>query len=344
VGRSQDERTRHRLYYARTRDGWRIALHRYRPTGGATYREPVFLCHGLGSNRFDLDAPGTSLARYLSRAGFDSWVVELRGGGASSRPRFYNRLRFNWNFDDYLYHDLPAALALIHKVTRESKVHWVGHSMGGMLAYAYLAVWNDTSIRSVVTAGSPAFSTIERPLLDWVVGMRILARPINRIPNRILGRLASYAPGLALNSIGHLLCNPRNMDPRAVKRFLRQSLEDIPVSLVEQFASWYRNKAFRLSYGTFDYREALRHIRVPVLVVAGARDWLVPPHDLRSVFEQLGSRDKHFFLAGKDAGLKENYGHVDLILGTRALSEIFPRILHWLDERSQGRNRMRRAG
>jgi pimeloyl-ACP methyl ester carboxylesterase len=323
------------VHFVATRDGWRIALHRYPAPPGSARRDPVFLCHGLGSNRFDLDAPHASLAQYLNRAGFDAWVVELRGGGQSSRPRWYNRLRYDWNFDDYLYHDLPAALSFIHHETGRPKVHWVGHSMGGMLAYAYLAIWNDHSVRSVVTAGSPSFSRIERPILDTLLTVHRAARPIRRVPNRALGHLASLAPRLARDTVGQLLLNPRHVSAVEVRSLLRLAVEDIPLTLIDQFASWYHRKEFRLSYGTFDFREALRHIRTPILVIAGARDWLTPPEDLRLVYEQLGSPDKSFIVAGKDHGFSENYGHVDLILGNRAESEIYPHVLAWL-ERCEG--------
>ena len=82
---------------ATTDDGWTLALYRYPPIGH--WREnqpPVFLCHGLGANRFNLDAPGKlSLAKWLSEKGFDAWVVELRGAGKSSRPTRKNELEYD---------------------------------------------------------------------------------------------------------------------------------------------------------------------------------------------------------------------------------------------------------
>ena len=54
-------------HYARTEDGWEIALHRF-PNDGAVRagRSPVLFCHGLGANRYNLDAPGSlSLARWM---------------------------------------------------------------------------------------------------------------------------------------------------------------------------------------------------------------------------------------------------------------------------------------
>ncbi len=319
-----------KTYYATTRDGWRIALHRYKKKHA---KGVALLCHGLGSNRFDLDAPGSSLARYLFDGGFDVWVIDLRGAGQSSRPTLFNRLRYDWNFDDYLYHDLPAALRLIHERTGTEKVHWIGHSMGGMLAYAYLALWGERSIRSVVTVGSPAFSHMRRPILDTVLKLYGLARPIRKVPNRSLARLVSFFPGPARTTWGRVVMNPRNISSRRAKTLLRVAVEDIPISLLDQFVDWYRHREFRMHYGTFDYRKALQNIKVPTMIVAGSKDWLTPPEDLEMVFDQLGSEDKEYLCVGRANGFSGEYGHIDLILGSQAQDEVFPEIYRWLSSR-----------
>ena len=52
--------------FAATGDGWELALYRYRPPAIVAAREPVVLCHGMLSNRFNVDLDEeVSLARYL---------------------------------------------------------------------------------------------------------------------------------------------------------------------------------------------------------------------------------------------------------------------------------------
>jgi len=63
-----------------TADGVTVALARY--LGTAKHNVPVLMTHGLFSNR-QVCAP---LAQYLAREGFDCWVLELRGHGASQMP------------------------------------------------------------------------------------------------------------------------------------------------------------------------------------------------------------------------------------------------------------------
>ncbi|KMZ75674.1 hypothetical protein ZOSMA_111G00250 [Zostera marina] len=66
---------------------WKIALWRYIPCPKAPPRNhPLLLLPGLGTNAngFDL-SPEISFARNMSNQGFDTWIVEVRGSGLSSR-------------------------------------------------------------------------------------------------------------------------------------------------------------------------------------------------------------------------------------------------------------------
>src|SRR3954468_15467497 len=104
-------------HFATADDGWRLALHRYRPVGPA-HRLPVILCHGLGANHFGFDlAPEVSLARRLAALGFDVFALELRGHGDSDAASFRGARRWGFSFDDYLHRDVPAAIARVRELT-----------------------------------------------------------------------------------------------------------------------------------------------------------------------------------------------------------------------------------
>ena len=148
------------LHYASTRDGWRIALH-HRPPPPGGHGTPVILCHGMGSNRFNMDGPGrTSLARHLNAAGFDVWGLELRGAGKSRRRLRMPPVPWSWTFEDHVQHDVPAALRLVRELTGHERLLWVGHSLGGMVAYASLMSPAAESFAGVVTLGSPSMTDV----------------------------------------------------------------------------------------------------------------------------------------------------------------------------------------
>ena len=97
------------IHFVRAPDGVKLSLHRYRPKGGATYREPVIMCHGLAMNRYLYDFGGNpALARDLRDSGFDAWIVEYRGAGMSSHPRLFDKQKADWNLDDIIQNDVPT--------------------------------------------------------------------------------------------------------------------------------------------------------------------------------------------------------------------------------------------
>jgi len=332
-----------RRYRATTRDNWRLALYRYTPARGS-HRTPVLLCHGMSSNRWNMDGPGrVSLARYLVRHGYDVWIVELRGAGRSTRPSLWNGKRYDWRFEDYVYHDAPTALRTVLAETRARQVHWVGHSMGGMIAYALLMSPVHTKIASAVTLASPTMSDVGHPLLDFGLPYRNLLRYAPpRVPVGTCARLgAPLAPLLARlldEPIAALGWHPGNGDWRFLQALMLTAVDDLPASLLREFARWYDTKAMVDRYGMFDFTEQLERITTPILIIAGGKDGLTPPRDMRHVYDRIASRDKQFRIIGREHGDAHDYSHADLILGVHAPTDVYPVILEWLDahiERSQ---------
>ncbi len=341
-----------RLYRARTRDDWRLALYRYVPRRGA-HRTPVLLCHGMSSNRWNMDGPGrVSLARYLRRHGYDVWIVELRGAGRSTRPRLWNGKRYDWRFEDYVYHDAPAALRTVLRETSARQLHWVGHSMGGMIAYALLMGPVQSKIASAVTLASPTMSDVGHPMLDFGLPYRGLLRYApSRIPVGTLARVgAPLAPLLARllnNSIAELGWHRGNADWRLLRALMLTAVDDTPASLLREFARWYETKAMVDRYGMFDFTEQLERITTPICIIAGGKDGLTPPRDLQQVYERIASRDKQFRIIGRAHGSAHDYSHADLVLGIHAPSDVYPVILDWLEahreQRSERQPRQLRA-
>ena len=332
----RDRDVQPRFHAVRTRDGWRLALYRYRPARGA-HATPVLLCHGMSSNRWDMDGPGRlSLARYLRREGYDAWVVELRGAGRSMRPTWWNGKSYGWSFEDYVQHDAPAALRIVLRETGASQVHWVGHSMGGMIAYALLMSPIHAKIASAVTLGSPTMSQVGHPLLDFGLPYRGLLRYVpNRLPLGLAARLgAPFAPllaGLLERSISELGFRPGNADPALLRTLMLTAIDDLPASLLREFARWYETRAMHDRYQMFDFTEHLERVATPLLVIAGSHDELTPVRDLEAVYRRTASRDKAFRVIGRAHGFAHDYSHADLILGQHAPDDVYPVVRDWLD-------------
>jgi alpha-beta hydrolase superfamily lysophospholipase len=96
--------TQDEIHFTYASDGWRLALHHYRPRGASPHGEPVLLHHGLASNHFTFDlgvgtedSPVPSIAHWLADRGYDVWVCDLRGRDDSDRPGFFTGVKHTEN-------------------------------------------------------------------------------------------------------------------------------------------------------------------------------------------------------------------------------------------------------
>ncbi len=315
-------------YFVPTAGGARIALSRYRPRGKARNTSPILLVHGLGANRLNFDFnEDLSLARYLSSQGYDCWLVDLRGAGVSAVPH----LRWTWNFDDHAFDDIPAALDFIARATRRPKVHWIGHSMGGMLLYAWLLKGNAERIESGVTLGSPVRFSPRNDGLQHMVHLRSLIRRLPLIPNALLLRL--ILPVIGVVDLGGMVrrqMNVRNVDFTTIRSAVYNAVEHISPGVLAQFLDWIGSGEFRSADGSYSYTRNLDQVETPLFVIAGRGDELVPACDSRLAFEQASSPVKRYLELCSADGYADDYGHIDLVFGRRARHEVFPEILDWL--------------
>jgi alpha-beta hydrolase superfamily lysophospholipase len=323
------------VHYARTDDGWRVALSRYRARG-TPRRHPVLLCHGLASSHLNFDpSPDTSLARHLSLRGYETWALDLRGHGRSDRPGPGTGRRSRWTFDDYLLRDLPAAIGHVLSQTGRPALHWIGHSMGGLLLYARLARGGSTQVRSGVAIGSSL--DYSRAVSDFRRGLRL--RPLGRVLRVVPLGLASVwlAPfaGRIRNPLERFNWWPTNVDPRLVRRLLSCAYTNVPTSLLLQLATAFMDGGLRTQDGRSRYIEGLGSATTPVLAIAGDRDRQCSPEAARATVERLGSASGGIAgtlrVFGKEHGQADHYGHCDLVMGRRARHEVFPAIDEWLD-------------
>jgi predicted alpha/beta hydrolase len=301
------------LYRVPTDDGATIALGRYHARGERRYAEPVILCHGLGANRFHMDFDERySLARHLARAGFETWVLELRGRGLAG-------MASEFTFDDLAEHDVRAAIRTVVS-TGAQQVLWVGHSKGGLTLYGHLARNPQAPVRAAVTLGSP-FTFAVQP------GLRIFIRRIEpllqlkSIPTRRITNIALF--GAPPGPMTRYMMLADNMEPDVVRKALANVPADLSGGVVRQFARWIATHSFTSYDGSFDYQVPLSTVRQPFMLLAGSRDLLAPPLAVARAKEHLGGPVK-LVVAGRAHGFAEDYGHADLVLGRRAPDEIFP--------------------
>jgi pimeloyl-ACP methyl ester carboxylesterase len=277
-----------------------------------------------------------SLAAHLAQAGFDCFALDLRGHGASRRSRA-GAPRI-WTFDDYVRHDVPAALDAVRAATGSDRVLWVGHSQGGLIGMAACALYPDR-LAGVVALGAPAFFPAGDHLKLFARFGFLFTGRLNRF---VAGCVAPWA-GYWHPPVSQIAINGRNVTRPVLRRILVNVVENISPGVLLQVGSWITNDTFAALDGAVDYREALARCRQPALFVAASDDRIAPPAVVESAAAAWGGPAEvaHVGIASSACC---DYGHSDLLFGRSAPEEVFPRVAAWLERQAAPAPAVERGG
>ncbi|HNE19295.1 MAG TPA: alpha/beta hydrolase [Turneriella sp.] len=320
-----------------TSDDWALTVEHLPSLNAAAKKKyPVLICHGLGANREYFKAKDEdSLVRNLQRAGYDVWLMDLRGRvEAAETGYWFGKHTYTYDIDAYIKHDLDAAIKFVLQQTGAQKVNYIGHSMGGIVMYARLGTQNEGRVANLVTIASPMSFL---PYNDWTFklyrmrgGMAIL--PV--LPIRPGAFMASFFPEMLYAPFANAFYNPENTDAKVKAQLLRKSINNISKNEIKQFIYMTDNGGLYSADGKTNYRSELKNVIVPAYLVAGRRDELADPAVVRDVYERLGSKDKTMEIFSRADGYADDYGHTDLIFGKQAHKEVHPKIIEWLNKRN----------
>lgn len=314
--------------FVRTDDGWKLALARHSlPSALDRARRPLLIVPGYGMNGFifGFHPRGTSLVRHFAEAGLEVWVANLRGQGQSRRvtPDAPGPSLRRYAEQD-LKHVLDAVVE--HTETGADRVDVLGASLGGSIAYAYLALDPSPRIGALVTVGSP---------LKWRGVPALLRVPFRS--SRVAGlvrvtntrRLAELAMPVAkrVPSLLSLYLNAAHVDLDAAAIMIR-TVEDPDPRVNADIAKWLRGGDMILR--GVNVTEALRGRPEPLFVVLGNKDGIVPQASALSVTDVWGA-DVRTLTVGDERAW---YAHADLFVGNDCPACVFTPIAAWLRERA----------
>jgi len=336
-------------YYIKTDDGWDIALHRRLPPRMEETKPPVILCHGVGQNGkfWELDQEH-DVATLLWEAGYDAWILDLRGCGFSTKPAWTllhapdpdpEKLlrisvgKFEWTLDDHIMKDVPAAIALVQKVTHRRKVAWVGHSLGSIVILGYLERSGSDDVCAVVACGCPML--IPQPPNNIMRDIQYFTLAIEAVNNRLQSLAGVATAGQIKSPVDMLFYNPDNVDLPVLTSLFLYAAEDSPRPLVKQLLQLAATGELRSYDGKYNYTANLSKVKTPVMFLAGKVDNMAVPEAVRYAYHAVSSKEKGFRLFGLANGDSIDYGHNDLIIGRRAPKEVYPVILDWLSRHAR---------
>lgn len=333
--RYQEEPDAHEIHTIKTKDGWELKLFRYKPDRENS--EPVFLCHGAFANHTNFTKPrGACLVDTLLESGFDCWLIDFRGTRSSEPP--LGRKRTSVKMDDYLLHDIPAALAFIRQVTGHTHVHWIGHSLGGMLLYAHVLLHGNHTIASGTTLGSPIGFVGTR-----IPQHRLLLKLARSFPNiagalmRTGGRLGrALRPGSSVFPV-----NWRNLHSKVRGRDFFNMIETPPSQMTQELSDWATKKEWRMNDGELNLVENFNRLDLPLFAIYGAADPFVSVETALEFVERVPNPHKQVMILSKEDGFVEDYNHVDLAFGKEGSVEVYEPIAAWLRENTLGDRKSR---
>jgi polyhydroxyalkanoate synthase subunit PhaC len=209
-----------------------------------------------------------------------------------------------------------------------------GYCLGGTLSAVYTAL-KPENVKNLLLQAAPIDFNTDNALALW-------ARNIE--PTKLTAAF-HQAPGEMLN-LGFLLADPINLiigkysgfldmieSETGMKNFLRMDnwIFDSPAmseATYNQYINdWYHNnlivkKQFRALGETVD----LAKIECPVLVLAAKFDHIVPPSSQKAILDYVSSKDASVLEMAK--------GHIGITTSRESHREFWPKVLMWLEERS----------
>jgi pimeloyl-ACP methyl ester carboxylesterase len=339
-----------KTYLSETPDGWKLALHRYAPEKTDPSRMPVILCHGLGYNsRFWDLVPSNNLAEFLRGNGWDTWLLDLRGVGASTKPVWYwlrgpdlsvfanpdvEFTNLEWDIEDLILNDVPTAVNFVRKETGAASVAWVGHSLGGIIGMGHVERNpRDSGIGCLVAAATPMI--VPQPTTVFQRDIKHLRFVLTAMNNRWQSMAQAITLGQLKTPVDEFYYNEKNMTHVTLQMIRMRVAEDIPAPVLDQLLKMAETGELRSPDGRFNYSRELPRLTLPALFIAGKVDHSADPEGVHYAYEHVASKDKTFRLFGLAWGDSIDYGHDDLILGKRAKEEVFPVIEKWLQDRAR---------
>ncbi|ADN50887.1 alpha/beta hydrolase [Vulcanisaeta distributa] len=224
---------------------------------------------------------------YLSSNGYSLCMEDLRGHGLTAGPR---DLGYVDSFDLFL-NDLEEFIELMLKRTGFSSAFLFGHSMGGLIVLHYLGRISK-GVRAAITSGAAAIVNVSTG--SWLM----------------LSLLNTLAPRHRLN----LPINPEFLthDKRIVEEYVNDPLvfKKPTVRILYELV--------RASRSVWKY---IDNISVPIMMMHGGEDKIVPPRATQEVFSRLRVGDK---------AMKVYDGMYHEILNELNKNVVYEDVLSWL--------------
>ncbi len=298
----------------------KMVMKRYRrsPEALSKYPDalPVLLVPSVINRSYILDLqPGKSVVEFLSQAGLDVFLMDWGKPGAEDQYQ---------TFDDTIDYILRGAIRRIQRLTARSKIHLLGHCLGGMLTLTYASLYPD-EVASLLNITSPVDLRHGGILKTWTGPMD---------PDLMVDALGN-APWPLLQTSFHMLKPMMQLQKTAwfYERLWKDNTIDnfVPldtwsndnVSIAGEFFRTYIKKIYQengLFNGTLmvnGRRVDIAKLKHPVLNIAARGDHIAPEASVVALKERVPQTENRV-LPG---------GHIGAVISRRARQTLWPQLV-----------------
>ncbi|KAJ1269304.1 hypothetical protein BS78_07G201400 [Paspalum vaginatum] len=347
-----------------TSDGYILSLQRI-PRGrgggrggGARAGQPVLLQHGVLVDGMSwlLASPEESLPFILADRGFDVWVANTRGTRWSRRHVSLDpssRLYWNWSWDDLVVNDLPAMVDFVCRHTGQ-KPHYVGHSMGTLVA---LAAFSEGRVVDQLKSAALLTPVAYLAHITTPIGILLAKAFVGELISDFLGvaefdplappvtslvRGFCRRPGMnCYDLLGSITGKNCCLNSSAVDVFLKYEPQPTSTKTMVHFAQTVRDGVLTkydyvlperniASYGQAEppvYDMSGIPAGFPLFLTYGGRDSLADPADVRLLLDDLRGHDRDKLTVQ----YLDRFAHLDFVIGVCAKDYVYKDMIAFFD-------------
>ena len=296
---------------------------------GGPASPPVLVVYALINRPYILDLQSDrSVVRALLERGHDVYLIDWGSPSAGDS---------SLTLADYVDGYIDRCVDAVLERSGAPRLTLFGYCMGGTLSVMYAAL-HPGRVRNLVIMAAPVDAETDDGLLhiwsrkEWYDADKIVDA-LGNVPADFMN-LGYNILDPILNNVGKLVHLTEIVDDdKAVANYLRMEkwvADGIPMAgeTFRQFLKdiYQENLLIKNRMRLGDRTVDLRAIDMPLLLVMGSRDHLVPPAATRPLLDAVSSTDKE--------SKEIEAGHIGISVGGRAHRELWPAVSEWITKRS----------
>jgi polyhydroxyalkanoate synthase len=302
-------------------------LYRYTRSTPPARRIPVFLLLPLINRAYILDLrPRASFVEFLLSRGYDVFMLDWGIPGEEDR---------SLDLDTLITRYVPRAVRKASQAAGDVPMTMLGYCIGGALATCFVALYRDAPIKNLVLFTTPIDFSNAGQFGAWTAKSVFPIDKLAEVYPTIPGSLPDFGSKM-LNPLPSTvgtyvrlwekLADP-NFDVRGWQAMFRWVNEGVPFPSAA-YRQWIKDfyQENKLVKGTLQIAGRpvrLKNIRVPLLNVAASADAIAPRPTTSAIMHLVSSEDK------EEVVLKG--GHVGIVVGRAASTDLWPRVADWLE-------------